>query len=120
MRTKEHEEYIKKKGDMEHALENLIKAIDTLTKGTTFEKSAGQKDIDASMVKAGVKTEEEVALMGVPAGLRSALSAYNSVSLKTADTKGLKSFLSNPNGALVQQHANPAGGTYNAQSGAIQ
>ena len=43
--------------------------------------------------------------------LRSALSAYNSVSLKTADTKGLKSFLSNPNGALVQQHANPAGGT---------
>merc|ERR1719379_3161221 len=58
--------------------------------------------------------------MGVAAGLRSALSAYNSVSLKTADTKGLKSFLSNPNGALVQEHANPAGGTYNAQSGAIQ
>merc|ERR1719311_1374517 len=58
--------------------------------------------------------------MGIAASLRSALSAYNSVSLKTADTKGLKSFLSNPNGALVQQHANPAGGTYNAQSGAIQ
>jgi hypothetical protein len=120
MRKKENEDYIKKKGDLEHALVNLGKAIDTLTKGTTFEKSQGQKDIDASMVKAGVKTEEEVALMGVAAGLRSALSAYNSVSLKTADTKGLKSFLSNPNGALVQEHANPAGGTYNAQSGAIQ
>merc|ERR1719482_2253154 len=80
MRKKEHEDYIKKKGDMEHALENLIKAIDTLTKGTTFEKSENQKNIDASMVKAGVKTEEEVALMGVAAGLRSALSAYNSQS----------------------------------------
>jgi len=120
MRTKEHEEYIKKKGDMEHALENLIKAIDTLTKGTTFEKSAGQKDIDASMVKAGVKTEEEVALMGVAAGLRSALSVYNSVSLKTADVSPIKSFLSNSGGALVQEHANPATQTYNAQSGVIQ
>ena len=50
-------------------------------------------------------------MMGIAASLRSALSAYDSVSLKTADTKGLKSFLSNPNGALVQQHANPAGGT---------
>merc|ERR1719421_1852444 len=59
-------------------------------------------------------------MMGIAASLRSALSAYDSVSLKTADTKGLKSFLSNPNGALVQQHANPAGGTYNAQSGVIQ
>merc|ERR1719327_1298683 len=120
MRKKENEDYIKKKGDLEHALVNLGKAIDTLTKGTTFEKSQGQKDIDASMVKAGVKTEEEVAMMGIAASLRSALSAYDSVSLKTADTKGLKSFLSNPNGALVQQHANPAGGTYNAQSGVIQ
>ena len=43
---------------------NLGKAIDTLTKGTTFEKSQGQKDIDASMVKAGVKTEEEVTESG--------------------------------------------------------
>merc|ERR1719375_1639725 len=120
MRKKENEDYIKKKGALEHALVNLGKAIDTLTKGTTFEKSQGQKDIDASMVKAGVKTEEEVAMMGIAASLRSALSAYDSVSLKTADTKGLKSFLSNPNGALVQQHANPAGGTYNAQSGVIQ
>ena len=36
---KENEDYIKKKGDLEHALVNLGKAIDTLTKGTTFEKS---------------------------------------------------------------------------------
>ena len=39
---KENEDYIKKKGDLEHALVNLGKAIDTLTKGTTFEKSQGQ------------------------------------------------------------------------------
>ena len=41
MRKKEAEEYIQKKGDLEHALANLIKAIDVLTKGTTFEKSEG-------------------------------------------------------------------------------
>ena len=120
MRKKEHEEYIKKKGDLEHALENLIKAIDVLTKGTTFEKSEGQKAIDASMVKAGVKEEEEAALLSVAAGLRSALSVYNTVGIKTADVNGIKSFLSNPAASLVQQHANPATQTYNAQSTVIQ
>merc|ERR1719482_1940169 len=117
MRKKENEEYIKKKGDLEHALENLIKAIDTLTKGTTFEKSEGQKAIDASMEKAGVK---EAAMLSIAAGLRSALSVYDTVSLKPADTSPIKSFLSSATGALVQEHANPATGTYNAQSGVIQ
>merc|ERR1719181_2403590 len=121
---KENEEYIKKKGDLEHALTNLIKAIDTLTKGTTFEKSEGQKAIDASMEKSGVKpaAAEEAALLSVAAGLRSALRAYNSVSLKMADVGEIKSFLSNPSASLVtmSQHANPAAGTYNAQSGVIQ
>merc|ERR1719163_2005800 len=75
MRKKGNEEYIKKKGDLEHALENLIKAIDTLTKGTTFEKSEGQKAIDASMEKSGVRpaAEAEAAMLSVAAGLRSAL-----------------------------------------------
>merc|ERR1719327_2418849 len=122
MRKKEHEEYIQKKGDLEHALENLIKAIDVLTKGTTFEKSEGQKNIDASMEKSGVKpaAEEEAGFLSIAAGLRSALSVYNSVSLKTADVGAIKSFLGNPSGALVQQHANPATQTYNAQSTVIQ
>jgi len=123
MRKKEHEEYIKKKGDLEHALTNLIKAIDVLTAGTTFEKSEGQKAIDASMEKSGVKpaAEEEAALLSVAAGLRSALQAYNSVSLKTADVGAIKSFLGSPTlGSLVQEHANPALGTYNAQSTVIQ
>merc|ERR1719181_1896097 len=121
---KENEEYIKKKGDLEHALTNLIKAIDTLTKGTTFEKSEGQKAIDASMEKSGVRpaATEEAAMLSVAAGLRSALRAYNSVSLKMADVGEIKSFLSNPSASLVtmSQHANPAAGTYNAQSGVIQ
>merc|ERR1719482_479588 len=117
MRKKENEEYIKKKGDLEHALENLIKAIDTLTKGTTFEKSEGQKAIDASMEKAGVK---EAAMLSIAAGLRSALSVYDTVSLKPADTSPIKSFLSSATGALVQEHANPATGTYNPQSTVIQ
>jgi len=122
MRKKEREEYIKKKGDLEHALENLIKAIDVLTKGTTFEKSANQKEIDASMARSGVKPAEaeEAALLSVAAGLRSALSVYNTVSLKTADVSGIKSFLSNPEASLVQQRANPATQTYNAQSTVIQ
>jgi len=122
MRKKEAEEYIQKKGDLEHALANLIKAIDVLTKGTTFEKSEGQKAIDASMAKSGVKPAEaeEAAMLSIAAGLRSALSVYNTVSLKTADVGEIKSFLTNPGGALVQEHANPAAGTYNAQSGVIQ
>merc|ERR1719181_1695775 len=121
---KENEEYIKKKGDLEHALTNLIKAIDTLTKGTTFEKSEGQKAIDASMEKSGVRpaATEEAAMLSVAAGLRSALRAYNSVSLKMADVGEIKSFLSNPSASLVtmSQHANPATQTYNAQSTVIQ
>jgi len=122
MRKKEHEEYIQKKGDLEHALENLIKAIDVLTKGTTFEKSENQKNIDASMEKSGVKPAEieEAARLSIAAGLRSALSVYNSVSLKTADVGQIKSFLADTNGALVQERANPATQTYNAQSTVIQ
>jgi len=134
MRKKEHEDYIQKKGDLEHALENLIKAIDVLTKGTTFEKSENQKAIDASMEKSGVrpaaellavkpagsKEMDEAAMLSIAAGLRSALSVYNSVSLKTADVSTIKSFLSNPVGSLVQQHANPATQEYTAQSGVIQ
>merc|ERR1719453_2630746 len=59
-------------------------------------------------------------MMSIAAGLRSALSVYNTVSMKTTDVSGLKSFLSNPSGAFVQQHANPATQTYNAQSTVIQ
>merc|ERR1719453_1759909 len=79
-------------------------------------------NIDASMVKAGVKPAEaeEASMLSIAAGLRSALSVYNSVSLKTADVGQIKSFLSNPVGSLVQQHANPATQTYNAQSTVIQ
>ena len=134
MRKKEREDYIQKKGDLEHALENLIKAIDVLTKGTTFEKSENQKAIDASMEKSGVrpaaellavkpagsKEMDEAAMLSIAAGLRSALSVYNSVSLKTADVSSIKSFLSNPIGSLVQQHANPATQEYTPQSGAVQ
>jgi hypothetical protein len=120
LRAKEHEAYIKKKGDLEHALENLIKAIDVLTAGTTFEKSEGQKAVDASMEKAGIKAAEETQLLSVAAGLRAALSSYDTVSYKSVDVAPIKSFLSNPQGALVQLHSNPALGTYNAQSGVIQ
>merc|ERR1719375_1653718 len=120
VRAKEHEEYIKKKGDLEHALSNLIKAIEVLTAGTTFEKSEGQLAKEASMEKAGISAAEETKLLSVAAGLRSALSTYNSVSYKSVDVAPIKSFLSNPQGALVQLHANPALGTYNAQSGVIQ
>jgi len=120
VRAKEKEAYIKKKGDLEHALSNLIKAIETLTAGTTFEKSEGQLAKEASMEKAGIKASEETKLLSVAAGLRSALSTYNSVSYKSVDVAPIKSFLSNPQGAMVQLHANPALGTYNAQSGVIQ
>jgi hypothetical protein len=109
MRAKEHEAYIKKKGDLEHALGNLVKAIDVLTAGTTFEKS-------------GVRPSaaEETQLLSVAAGLRAALASYSSVSYKSVDVAPIKSFLANPQGSLVQLHANPALGTYNAQSGVIQ
>jgi hypothetical protein len=122
LRAKEHEAYIKKKGDLEHALSNLIKAIDVLTAGTTFEKSEGQKAVDASMEKAGVRSSatEETKLLSVAAGLRSALASYDTVTFKSVDVAPVKSFLSNPQGAMVQLHANPALGTYNAQSGVIQ
>jgi len=120
VRAKEHEDYIKKKGDLEHALTNLIKAIDVLTAGTTFEKSEGQKAVDASMEKAGIKAAEETQLLSVAAGLRAALSSYDTVTYKSVDVAPIKSFLSNPQGALVQLHSNPALGTYNAQSGVIQ
>jgi len=120
VRAKEKEAYIKKKGDLEHALSNLIKAIETLTAGTTFEKSEGQLAKEASMEKAGIKASEETKLLSVAAGLRSALSTYNDVSYKSVDVAPIKSFLSNPQGAMVQLHSNPALGTYNSQSGVIQ
>merc|ERR1719194_298856 len=61
-------------------------------------------------------------MLSVAAGLRSALRAYNSVSLKMADVGEIKSFLSNPSASLVtmSQHANPATQTHNAQSTVIQ
>merc|ERR1719194_254710 len=61
-------------------------------------------------------------MLSVAAGLRSALRAYNSVSLKMADVGEIKSFLSNPSASLVtmSQHANPATQEYTAQSGVIQ
>merc|ERR1719453_1726330 len=79
-------------------------------------------NIDASMVKAGVKPAEaeEASMMSIAAGLRSALTAYSSISMKTADVGQIKSFLANTFGSLVQQHANPATQTYNAQSTVIQ
>merc|ERR1719375_2442073 len=120
VRAKEHEEYIKKKADLEHALANLIKAIDVLTAGTTFEKSEGQLAKEASMEKAGISAAEETQVLSVAAGLRAALASYDTVTYKSVDVAPIKSFLSNPSGALVQLHANPALGTYNAQSGVIQ
>ena len=119
VRAKEHEEYIKKKGDLEHALTNLIKAIDVLTAGTTFEKSEAQKAKEASMERAGITTAatEETQLLSVAAGLRAALSSYDTVSHKSVDVAPIKSFLSNPQVGLTQVHQNPALGTYNAQSG---
>jgi hypothetical protein len=122
LRAKEHEDYIKRKGDLEHALSNLVKAIDVLTAGTTFEKSEGQLAKEASMEKAGITSSatEETKLLSVAAGLRSALATYNAVSYKSVDVAPIKSFLSNPQGAMVQLRANPALGTYNAQSGVIQ
>merc|ERR1719375_439981 len=120
LRAKEHEAYIKKKADLEHALANLIKAIDVLTAGTTFEKSEGQLAKEASMEKAGISAAEETQVLSVAAGLRAALASYDTVTYKSVDVAPIKSFLSNPSGALVQLHANPALGTYNAQSGVIQ
>merc|ERR1719375_3051922 len=120
VRAKEHEEYIKKKADLEHALANLIKAIDVLTAGTTFEESEGQLAKEASMEKAGISAAEETQVLSVAAGLRAALASYDTVTYKSVDVAPIKSFLSNPQGALVQLHANPALGTYNAQSGVIQ
>merc|ERR1719333_1888689 len=74
------------------------------------------------MEKAGIKSaaSEETQLLSVAAGLRAALASYNSVSYKSVDVAPIKSFLANPQGALVQLHANPALGTYNSQSGVIQ
>merc|ERR1719453_513311 len=79
-------------------------------------------NIDASMVKAGVKPAEaeEASMMSIAAGLRSALTAYSSISMKTADVGQIKSFLANTFGSLVQTRANPAAGTYNPQSTVIQ
>merc|ERR1719375_809619 len=120
VRAKEHEAYIKKKADLEHALANLIKAIDVLTAGTTFEKSEGQLAKEASMEKAGISAAEETQVLSVAAGLRAALASYDTVTYKSVDVAPIKSFLSNPQANLMQQHANPALGTYNAQSGVIQ
>jgi hypothetical protein len=105
MRKKEHEEYIKKKGDLEHALVNVKKAIEVL--------SAGTSGFTPAMV--------ETRMLTVEAGVRAALQSYTAVSDKsTTDLSPIKSFLSNPSGALVQTGANPALGTYAPKSDVIQ
>jgi predicted nucleic acid-binding Zn-ribbon protein len=105
MRAKDHEEYIKKKGDLERALVNVKKAIDVLSGGTS--------GFTPAMV--------ETRMLTVEAGVRAALHSYSSVSDKSAtDLSAIKSFLSNPQGAMVQTKANPALGTYAPKSDVIQ
>ena len=58
------------------------------------------------MEKAGIKASEETKLLSVAAGLRSALSTYNDVSYKSVDVAPIKSFLSNPQGAMVHWPVN--------------
>merc|ERR1719331_1975041 len=72
------------------------------------------------MEKAGIKAAEETQLLSVAAGLRAALASYDTVTYKSVDVAPIKSFLASPSAGLVQLRANPALGTYNAQSGVVQ
>jgi len=108
MRKTEHEEYVKSKAALEQAVANLEKAIKTLTAGTS--------GFTPAMV--------ETRMLTVAAGVRGAMHLYankdaEDMQFNKDGMDTVKSFLANP-AALLSTKANPATGTYNTQSGAIQ
>ena len=124
MRSKEKEEFLKTKAALEQAIANLEKAIAVLgglpqqsRKGFINAKDGPMGDAEQAAAAAGLM---ETNVLTVAAGVRNAMHLFAKTNdAKDEDMSSVKSFLVNP-AAFLSTKSNPAKGTYNTQSTAIQ